>query len=126
MWLFSTDGTLVPLILRLALAIVIFPHGAQKVLGWFGAFVGYAALCGGYVMLYPAISELSPSLEFLRALRRTPGATMAIASIDIPAVAGADAIMRRVDNLQSSGLVTSQGGLLRLTSKGREIARPLD
>jgi hypothetical protein len=36
MWLFSTDGTLVPLVLRLTLAIVMFPHGAQKVLGWFG------------------------------------------------------------------------------------------
>jgi putative oxidoreductase len=36
MWLFMTDGTLVPLVLRLTLAIVMFPHGAQKVLGWFG------------------------------------------------------------------------------------------
>ena len=36
MWLFQTDGTLVPFILRLTLAIVMFPHGAQKVLGWFG------------------------------------------------------------------------------------------
>jgi putative oxidoreductase len=36
MWLFQTDGTLVPLVLRLTLAIVIVPHGAQKVLGWFG------------------------------------------------------------------------------------------
>jgi putative oxidoreductase len=30
------EGTLVPLVSRLALAAVIFPHGAQKVLGWFG------------------------------------------------------------------------------------------
>jgi putative oxidoreductase len=36
MWVFQTDGTLVPFILRLTLAIVMFPHGAQKVLGWFG------------------------------------------------------------------------------------------
>jgi putative oxidoreductase len=36
MWIFQTDGTLVPLILRVTLAIVFFPHGAQKVLGWFG------------------------------------------------------------------------------------------
>src|SRR6266571_1833033 len=35
-WLLQTDGTLVPLLLRLTLAIVMFPHGAQKVLGWFG------------------------------------------------------------------------------------------
>ncbi len=35
-WLLATDGTIIPLILRLALAVVIFPHGAQKALGWFG------------------------------------------------------------------------------------------
>jgi putative oxidoreductase len=34
--LFKTNDALSPLILRLALAAVFFPHGAQKVLGWFG------------------------------------------------------------------------------------------
>jgi putative oxidoreductase len=35
-WLLSTDGLAVPLVLRLTLAVVMFPHGAQKLLGWFG------------------------------------------------------------------------------------------
>ena len=35
-WLFQTDGSIVPLVLRLTLAVVMFPHGAQKTLGWFG------------------------------------------------------------------------------------------
>jgi len=35
-WLLQTDNGVVGLILRLTLAIVIFPHGAQKLLGWFG------------------------------------------------------------------------------------------
>jgi putative oxidoreductase len=35
-WLLQTDSGVVGLILRIILAIVIFPHGAQKVLGWFG------------------------------------------------------------------------------------------
>ena len=34
--LFQTDETWGPLVLRLTLASVIFPHGAQKLLGWFG------------------------------------------------------------------------------------------
>ena len=33
----KTDKNGVQLLLRLALAVVMFPHGAQKVLGWFGA-----------------------------------------------------------------------------------------
>lgn len=32
-------------VLRLALAIVVFPHGAQKVVGWFGGF-GFAGTYG--------------------------------------------------------------------------------
>src|SRR5437667_11829232 len=35
-WLFQTDGSIVPLVLRLTLAVAMFPHGAQKTLGWFG------------------------------------------------------------------------------------------
>ncbi len=33
---FQTNDTLSYLILRVALGVVIFPHGAQKLLGWFG------------------------------------------------------------------------------------------
>jgi putative oxidoreductase len=32
----ATDGSLSGIILRVALGVVIFPHGAQKLLGWFG------------------------------------------------------------------------------------------
>ena len=39
--IFATDTSWGLLILRLALAIVIFPHGAQKLFGWFGGF-GFA------------------------------------------------------------------------------------
>ncbi len=34
--LIRTDNDITPIILRLTLAIVFFPHGAQKVLGWWG------------------------------------------------------------------------------------------
>jgi putative oxidoreductase len=34
--LLRTSESVGPLILRVALAVVMFPHGAQKVLGWFG------------------------------------------------------------------------------------------
>ncbi len=40
-----TNDDKVLTLLRLALAIVVFPHGAQKVLGWFGGF-GFAGTYG--------------------------------------------------------------------------------
>lgn len=40
--LLESDGGQVALVLRVALAVVIFPHGAQKVLGWFGGY-GFSA-----------------------------------------------------------------------------------
>lgn len=35
---FQTDESWTGLILRLTLGLVMFPHGAQKVLGWYGGF----------------------------------------------------------------------------------------
>ena len=35
-WLFQTDESWSGLITRVALGLVIFPHGAQKMLGWYG------------------------------------------------------------------------------------------
>jgi putative oxidoreductase len=35
---FQTDDSWTGLILRLTLGLVMFPHGAQKLLGWYGGF----------------------------------------------------------------------------------------
>jgi putative oxidoreductase len=36
--LFKTNDSFTPLIVRLTLGLVMFPHGAQKALGWFGGY----------------------------------------------------------------------------------------
>lgn len=41
-WLLRTDASATRLFQRLVLAAVIFPHGAQKLLGWFGGH-GFSA-----------------------------------------------------------------------------------
>jgi putative oxidoreductase len=38
----QTDERIAPLILRITLAVVLWPHGAQLLLGWFGG-AGYAS-----------------------------------------------------------------------------------
>ncbi|MBV8255298.1 MAG: DoxX family protein [Chitinophaga sp.] len=36
--LFQTDNNIVSFIIRVVVALVMFPHGAQKLLGWFGGY----------------------------------------------------------------------------------------
>ena len=43
--LFKTNEGYAPLIVRLMLGLVIFPHGAQKLLGWFGGY-GFSGTMG--------------------------------------------------------------------------------
>jgi len=56
-----------PLLLRLTLALVFFPHGAQKVLGWFGGygFDATMAMFTGKMGLPYAIALLPVATEFL-------------------------------------------------------------
>ncbi|MGQ0810166.1 MAG: DoxX family protein [Nitrospiraceae bacterium] len=42
---FATDDGWAGLILRLTLGLVMFPHGAQKMLGWYGGF-GFSGTMG--------------------------------------------------------------------------------
>lgn len=93
---------------------------------WFGAFVAYIALCGAYVMIYPAITDLSPSLEIIRALGRAAGCRLATSEIERLPVIAAHRVAYRVRNLQSSSLVRSDNGILRLTPFGAAIGRLID
>ena len=54
--LFQTDEAWSSLILRVTLGVVMFPHGAQKLLGWFGGF-GFAGTMGFFTdkMHLPAV-----------------------------------------------------------------------
>src|SRR5262245_56596414 len=68
-WLFQTDQSVVGLLLRLRLAVVIFPHGAQKVLGWFGG-QGFTPTLQFFTSagIPPALALLAMAAEFLGSL----------------------------------------------------------
>lgn len=36
--IFQTNGNMASTVLRIVLGLIIFPHGAQKLFGWFGGF----------------------------------------------------------------------------------------
>lgn len=92
--LLATDASTAPTMLRTALAVVMFPHGAQKALGWFGGYgwdgtmgfltgqIGMPGIAAGFVIL---IELLGPLL--LLAGLFTRGVALAFAGIMVGAIA---------------------------------------
>ena len=87
MWLFATDGTFIPLLLRLTLAVVMFPHGAQKTLGWFGGhgLRGTLAFFGKQGIPMP-LASLAVAAEFLGSLGLAVGLLTRVAAFGIACV----------------------------------------
>jgi putative oxidoreductase len=86
-WLLQTDGGVAALILRITLAVVIFPHGAQKVLGWFGGhgFNGTIKFFAGTGISAP-LAVLAMAAEFLGPLGLAVGYLTRIAAFGIGCV----------------------------------------
>jgi putative oxidoreductase len=83
--LFATDPSSAALILRIGLAAVIFPHGAQKVLGWFGGH-GLQASLGFFknALGIPApLALLAIAAEFLAPMALVAGLGGRVAALGI-------------------------------------------
>jgi len=73
---------------RVVLAAVMFPHGAQKVLGWFGGY-GWSGTMGfltGTIGLPSALAALVILIEFVAPLLLVAGLATRLASLGIAAV----------------------------------------
>jgi putative oxidoreductase len=86
-WLVATNGGVVPLILRLTLAVVMFPHGAQKTLGWFGGF-GFRGTMASFTKsgFPPPLAFLAVIAEFLGPLGLALGLLTRVAALGIAVV----------------------------------------
>ena len=87
MWqkIIRTDDDKVLTLLRIALGIVVFPHGAQKLLGWFGGF-GYTGTMGfltGMMHIPYPLALLVIAAEFFGALGLIVGFLGRIAAFGI-------------------------------------------
>ena len=80
-----TTGQAVPLLLRFTLALVFFPHGAQKVLGWFGGygFTGTMGYFTGTMGLPYAVALLPVLTEFLAPFALVAGLGTRIAALAV-------------------------------------------
>src|SRR6266704_5846984 len=83
--LFKTDESYTPLIARLALGLAIFPHGAQKALGWFGGY-GFGATMNFFTgqMHIPALfAFLAIAAEFAGSIGLITGFLSRVAAFGI-------------------------------------------
>jgi putative oxidoreductase len=85
--LIQTDNNPAALIMRLALGVVMFPHGAQKVLGWWGGYGPSATIQGFSKMgLPPLLTILVMVAEFAGSLMLIFGFLTRIAAFGIGCV----------------------------------------
>lgn len=86
--LLNTDSTLSTALLRIALGAVFFPHGAQKVLGWFGGY-GFSGTMGfmtGTLHIPAVFAFLAIAAEFAGALGLIVGLGTRVAALGIASV----------------------------------------
>lgn len=86
--LLQTENDYGGLIARLALGIVMFPHGAQKVLGWFGGygFAGTMTFFTETIGIPYFVALLVVLAEFLGSIGLIVGALTRIAALGIGSV----------------------------------------
>jgi len=83
--LFKTNDSVSSLIARLALGLVMFPHGAQKALGWFGGY-GFGGTMGfftGQLHIPALFAFLAIAAEFAGSIGLVTGFLSRVAAFGI-------------------------------------------
>jgi len=98
--LIKTDEDWASLVLRVMLALVFFPHGAQKVLGWFGGF-GFSGTLNAFTTqmgIPAALAVLVFMAEFLGSIGLLFGAITRFAAFGITCVMTGAILMVHLPN----------------------------
>jgi putative oxidoreductase len=84
----STTNDSPPAVARIALGAVMFPHGAQKVFGWFGGygFTGTLGLLTQQLGIPTVFALLAITAEFLGAIGLLTGALSRVAAFGVACV----------------------------------------
>jgi putative oxidoreductase len=102
MWkkLFQTNDDVAALVLRLMLGIVFFPHGMQKLLGWFGGygFEGTMGFFTGKLGIPVLFAFLAIMAESLGAIGLILGLGTRVAALVIAVEMAVAAMMLHVQN----------------------------
>jgi putative oxidoreductase len=88
MWLLGTDGDWVIAIVRIVLGVVMFAHGAQKTLGWFGGagLQSTLRIFRDNLRIPAPLALLAVAAEFLGGLGLIVGLLSRVAAVGIAVV----------------------------------------
>jgi putative oxidoreductase len=98
--LLKTTDSVSLLVVRLALGIVMFPHGAQKVLGWFGG-PGYSKTIEIFTVNYgfnTPLVLLLMAIEFLGSIGLIAGFFTRLSALGIGGAMAICAVMNHIQN----------------------------
>jgi len=98
--LFKTNDSFVPMIARLALGLVMFPHGAQKALGWFGGY-GFSGTMGfftGQLHIQALFAFLAITAEFAGSIGLVTGFLSRVSAFGIAVTMLVAALMVHASN----------------------------
>ncbi len=98
--LIKTDNDSAALVLRVLLGIVMFPHGAQKVLGWFGGYglSGSLKFFTDTMGIPLAFAALAIAAEFLGSLGLITGFLTRVAAFGLGVEMAVAALMVHIKN----------------------------
>ncbi len=104
---FQTQDNWGLLVLRLGVALAVFPHGAQKALGWWGGmgFSGTLSVFSEKMGIPPVFTVLAITAEFLAPLALVLGLLTRLSAFGIAVTMGV-----AVSVHASSGFFASNGG----------------
>jgi putative oxidoreductase len=110
--LLHTEADVVPLLIRGALGVVMFPHGAQKALGWFGGggFQGTMSYFTDSVGMPGVLGLLVIAAEFLGSLLLLAGLATRFAAASIGLVMVGAAALVHAPNGFFMNWFGNQGG----------------
>ncbi len=118
-WVFVPSAAAILIFL---MVVYLSPEANWKLIGvgigW--GFISYLSICASFVLVYPAISRSSLSLDILRLLEKH--GAIKVSAIELDSKSGSNMLTERLENLISSGMLTDAGGAFQLTEKGLRIA----
>ena len=115
--LVATDATVAPLVARVSLGLLLFPHGAQHALGWFGGygFSGTLAWMTGTLGFPAPAAVLAIGVELLAPIALVVGIGSRLAAVGLVGL-----MLGAISTHLSNGFFMNWFGTLPAGSEGFE------